>query len=58
MNMTEQAKRLVRLSPGYTAGYYCTALGISRSQFGAIARKHLTRSDDFSYTAWFPKESS
>jgi hypothetical protein len=57
MTITSRVQSLVRTFPGYPAGYYCAALDISRSQFRSVARRHLVKSTEFSYDAWFPKGS-
>ena len=64
MTITQRVISQVRLFPGYSAGYYAAAAGVTRAQFRSVARRHLTVRKpgddgwDFSYVAYFPQNSA
>ncbi len=63
MSITERVIAQAKLFPGYSAGYYAAAAGVTREQFRSVARRCLTIRKpgdagwDFSYTAYYPKST-
>lgn len=59
--ITQRVIHYVTIFEGYSKGFYCDSLGITRRQFDSVARRHLRRygpEQGLSYVTWYLKNSS
>jgi hypothetical protein len=58
VTITERVIAQVRLFPGYSAGYYAAAAGVTREQFRTVARRHLrSEVQPSQWVAYYPKST-
>ncbi len=58
MSITERVIAQAKLFPGYSAGYYAAAAGVTREQFRSVARRHLrAETQPSQWVAYYPKST-